>query len=186
MEGVIIAAYGDPGLFAARELSAVPVVGIGEASMLLACTIAHRFSIVTVQPRSAPMLRDQVQRYGLTSRCASVRTASLSVLATQSNSEATASLLVEEARLAVTEDGAEAICLGGAPLGAFRHHIEDAVGVPAVESVSAAVSLIEGIVRSGLHTSRMAAFKAPGPKRLAGSSTLLDALQPVYQGQDGV
>lgn len=30
-DGVVIACYGDPGLFAAREVSPVPVVGIAEA-----------------------------------------------------------------------------------------------------------------------------------------------------------
>ena len=45
VDGVVIACYGDPGLFAAREISAVPVVGIAEASMLMACTVAHRFTM---------------------------------------------------------------------------------------------------------------------------------------------
>ena len=64
-DGVIIACYGDPGLAAAREISPVPVVGIAEASMLTACTVAHRFSIVTVLPRIKPMLEDMVRYHGL-------------------------------------------------------------------------------------------------------------------------
>ena len=48
-DGVIIACYGDPCLFAAREVSPVPVVGIAEASMLMACTVASMLS-----PGSAP------------------------------------------------------------------------------------------------------------------------------------
>ncbi|HEX6023101.1 MAG TPA: aspartate/glutamate racemase family protein, partial [Solirubrobacter sp.] len=43
-DGVMLACYGDPGLYACRELSPVPVVGIAEASMLYACTVAHQFS----------------------------------------------------------------------------------------------------------------------------------------------
>ena len=39
-DGVVIACFGDPGLHAAREVSPVPVVGIAEASMLIACTVA--------------------------------------------------------------------------------------------------------------------------------------------------
>ena len=39
----------NPGLAAAREISKVPVVGIAEASMLMACTVAHSFSIVTIR-----------------------------------------------------------------------------------------------------------------------------------------
>src|SRR5216684_3474527 len=46
--GAIIGCFGDPGLDAARELVEMPVVGPAEASMLLACTLGHRFSVVPV------------------------------------------------------------------------------------------------------------------------------------------
>jgi Asp/Glu/hydantoin racemase len=62
------------------ELVDAPVVGIAEAALLLACTLAHQFSVVTVIPRIVPMLRDLVRRYGLESRCASVGSSGLSVL----------------------------------------------------------------------------------------------------------
>ena len=64
-DGVVIACFGDPGLPAARELSPVPVVGIAEAAMLFACTVAHRFSVVTVLPRVRPFLEDVVRYHGL-------------------------------------------------------------------------------------------------------------------------
>src|SRR5581483_11658304 len=79
-DGVVIACYGDPGLAAARELSPVPVVGIAEAAMLTACTVAHRFSVVTVLPRAKPLISDTVALHGLRDRCASVRTTPLTVL----------------------------------------------------------------------------------------------------------
>ena len=60
-DGIAIACYGDPGLYAARELASVPVVGIAEASMLVACTVAHRFSVVTVLPRVKPWIEDTVR-----------------------------------------------------------------------------------------------------------------------------
>lgn len=64
-DGIALACYGDPGLYAARELSPVPVVGIAEASMHMACMVAHRFSIVTVLSRIQPLLEDVVRRYGM-------------------------------------------------------------------------------------------------------------------------
>src|SRR5215831_5159164 len=36
-DAAVIAAFGDPGLFGARELFDIPVVGMAEASMLTAC-----------------------------------------------------------------------------------------------------------------------------------------------------
>src|ERR1700755_3123842 len=47
IDAAIIAAFGDPGLFGARELFDIPVVGLAEAAMLTACMAGQRFSIVT-------------------------------------------------------------------------------------------------------------------------------------------
>jgi len=105
-DGVVVACFGDPGLFAAREVSPVPVVGIAEASMLVACTVAHRFSVVTVLPRVQPWIEDTVRLHGLEARCASVRTTPLSVLDCERDPEAAGREIVKASRLAVEEDGA--------------------------------------------------------------------------------
>ena len=42
-DAAIIAAFGDPGLFGARELFAFPIVGLAEAAMLTACMVGRRF-----------------------------------------------------------------------------------------------------------------------------------------------
>src|SRR5438046_4693977 len=88
-DGVVIACFGDPGLFACREVSPVPVVGIAEAAMLTACTVAHRFSVVTVLPRARPFVLDVVRQHGLEARCVSVRTTPLSVLECAADPERT-------------------------------------------------------------------------------------------------
>ncbi|MFN8186236.1 MAG: aspartate/glutamate racemase family protein [Gaiellales bacterium] len=163
-DGVVIACFGDPGLAAAREISPVPVVGIAEAAMLVACTVAHRFSIVTVLPRVKPMLEDTVRRHGLEARCASIRTTPLSVLDCERDPTAACREIVLAAREAVAQDGAEAICLGCAGMGPLDKQVEAEVGVPVLDGVACAVKLLEGIVDYGLATSRVAAFREPEPK----------------------
>lgn len=73
-DAVFINSVADYGLFAARSAVRIPLVGAGQASMLLACSLGDRFSIVSVL---APSLRDchhrQLRDYGLTDRCASMR-----------------------------------------------------------------------------------------------------------------
>jgi allantoin racemase len=167
-DGVVIACYGDPGLLAARQVSPVPVVGIAEASMLIACTVAHRFSIVTVLPRVKPMLEDVVRMHGLESRCASVRSTPLSVLDCERDPAAAEREIVKEARLAIDEDHAEAICLGCAGMGPLDKAVEAQIGVPVLDGVACAVKLVESVVDYGLSTSRLAAFKEPGPKETVG------------------
>lgn len=176
-DGVAIACYGDPGLYAARELSPVPVVGIAEASMLMACTVAHKFSVVTVLPRIRPLLEDVVRRYGLEARCASVRTTSLAVLDIEQDPDAARREIAVEGRRAVEEDGAEALCLGCAGMGPLDKGVEADVGVPVIDGVAAAVKMLEGLVDYGMSTSRVAAFKAPEAKELKGDSAVVDAFR---------
>jgi allantoin racemase len=163
-DAVVIACYGDPGLFAAREISPVPVVGIAEASMLMACTVAHRFSIVTVLPRVRPWLEDVVRLHGLEGRCASIRTTPLTVLDCERDPTAAEREIVIASRAAVAEDGAEAICLGCAGMGPLDKAVQDQLGIPVLDGVACAVKLAEGLVDYGLSTSRVAAFKEPEPK----------------------
>jgi allantoin racemase len=163
-DAVVIACYGDPGLAAAREISPVPVVGIAEASMLMACTVAHSFSIVTILPRVKPMLEDVVRLHGLEQRCASVRTTPLSVLDCERDPAAAGREIIKASRLAIEEDGAEAICLGCAGMGPLDKIVQGEIGVPVLDGTACAVKLLEGIVDYGLFTSRVAAYKAPEPK----------------------
>src|SRR5206468_11017803 len=102
-DGVVIACFGDPGLFAARGMSRVPVVGIAEASMLTACTGAHRFSVVTVLPRVKPWIEDTVRLHGLEGRCASVRTTALTVEDCERGSAAAEREVVRAAGVVVGE-----------------------------------------------------------------------------------
>ena len=53
-DAIVLAAFGDPGLDAARELMPVPVIGLSEGSMLTACMLARRFSLVSISPDFTP------------------------------------------------------------------------------------------------------------------------------------
>lgn len=163
-DGVLIACWGDPGLFAAREISPVPVVGIAEASMLLACTVAHRFSVVTVLPRVKPWIEDTVRLHGLGARCASIRTTPLTVLDCERDPTAAEREIIRVGRLAIEEDGAEAICLGCAGMGPLDKPVEQALGVPVLDGVACGIKLLESLFDYGLSTSRVAAFKPPEEK----------------------
>ena len=51
-DGFVLACFGDPGLDAARELAAGPVVGIAEAGMKTATLLGRGFSVVTTLSRT--------------------------------------------------------------------------------------------------------------------------------------
>lgn len=173
-DAFVVACYGDPGLYAAREVADVPVVGIAEASMLMACTLAHRFSVVTVIPRIVPMLQDLVRLYGLETRCASVRSSGLEVLEIEAEATRAVDEIVAEARRAIETDGAEAIALGCAGMGPLDRAVQEQLGgVPVIDGVTAAVKLCEALHGYGLTTSKVSSFKSPERKELVGVSAAL-------------
>ena len=88
----------------------------------------------------------------------------LSVLDCERDPSAAEREIVREAKAAVAEDGAEAICLGCAGMGPLDKSVQATVGVPVLDGTASAVKLIESIVDYGLFTSRVAAYKAPEPK----------------------
>ena len=63
-EAVLIGCFGDPGLWALRERSAAPVVGLAEAAMREAAALG-RFAIVTGGAAWGPMLRRLALALGL-------------------------------------------------------------------------------------------------------------------------
>jgi len=80
-DGFILACFSDPlAVYAMREITEKPVLGIAEAAIHLACLLGNKFSIVTTNDRWEPLLQDAVRKYGVESRCASVRTTGLRVL----------------------------------------------------------------------------------------------------------
>ena len=72
-DAVLLACFGDPGLYALRELSPVPVVGLAEAAMQAAAAEAPRFSIVTGGARWVPMLERLALTLGFAPKLAGVR-----------------------------------------------------------------------------------------------------------------
>jgi Asp/Glu/hydantoin racemase len=65
--------FQDGGLYEARATVDIPVLGLGEAAMLYACTLGQKIGLVTINPVFIPMHEEQLQRYGLASRVVAVK-----------------------------------------------------------------------------------------------------------------
>jgi Asp/Glu/hydantoin racemase len=72
-DGMILGHFQDAGLWEARAALDVPVVGLGETSMLHACTLGYRVGLVTIHPTFIGWHEEQVRRYGLGERVVGVR-----------------------------------------------------------------------------------------------------------------
>ena len=142
-DAVLLACFGDPGLFALRELSPVPVVGLAEASMQAAAATTARFSIVTGGPRWAPMLERLAQALGFGPKLASVRTIEITGGQAAVDPERTVAAFVQVCREAQAEDGAQAVILGGAGFAGFAALVAPHAGVAVLDSVIAGAQAAE-------------------------------------------
>lgn len=73
-DAVVLACFGDPGLDALREVSAVPVYGFADSGLTYAEAEAGRFAIATIGAAWGDMLAELVERRGLGHRLAAILT----------------------------------------------------------------------------------------------------------------
>lgn len=72
-DAVLVGHFQDACLYEARTAVDIPVIGHGEASMLQACMLGERIGLVTLDPVYHSWHREQVARYGLSSRVVDIR-----------------------------------------------------------------------------------------------------------------
>ncbi|MGG1943357.1 aspartate/glutamate racemase family protein [Trinickia sp. NRRL B-1857] len=167
-DGYVIACFGDPGLYAARELARGPVVGIAEAAMHAASVIAPSFAVVTTLARTTGMAWHLAERYGMKRFCRNVRATDLAVLDLDRPGSAARRLIADECRRALDDDGAESIVLGCAGMADLARAIEDEIGAPVVEGVTAALKWVEALAGLGLSTAKRGEYARPLAKRYDG------------------
>ncbi|NHJ47294.1 MAG: Asp/Glu/hydantoin racemase [Asgard group archaeon] len=152
-DAFIVACHCDPNLFAMKEITTKPVVGIGEASMKIASMLGHRFSVVSTAKHSIPNKEAVIRRYHLQDALASVR-APEGDLSNLSDEEK----YLQAAKLAIEEDMAEVIVLGCAGLTGLDKQMQKELGVPVLDGVICALILATGLVKYGVSTSKIRRF----------------------------
>lgn len=157
----------DPGVSAAREVVDIPVLGPGEASMRLAATIGHRFSVISVAKHHENLMSEQARRFGVEGLLASVRSLDIPVLELEHDPQLTLDLMVVRAREAVELDRAEAIVLGCTGLAGQSALVQEelakrGIHVPIVDPSAAVVRTLESIAAMGLSSSRVTYPRRPG------------------------
>lgn len=175
VDAAVVAAFGDPGLSAARELFPFPVVGMAEAAMLTACLLGRRFGIVSFSTALAPWYRECVDFHGLNERFAGFRLLDQGFSQILTVGQEKAEALVEMARCSVEEDGADVIVLAGAPLAGLAAEIRDQVSIPVVDGIAAALKQAEALVALSPRKALAGSFKQPAPKPTIGLSAPLAA-----------
>ncbi len=167
-DAAIIAAFGDPGLFGARELFDIPVVGMAEASMLTACMLGRRFAIVTFARALGPWYQECVDMHGLAGRCAGIRMLDDPFESIGDVQDEKEGLLAELAEKAALDLEADSIILAGAPLASLAARVRDKIPVPVVDQMAAALKQAEALVALGFRKASAGTFRRPDAKPTTG------------------
>jgi allantoin racemase len=157
VDGYVVACFGDTGVPAAKEAARGPVVGMTEAALLTAATIAARFTVVTLPARTREQSWRILRETGLTHRC-TVRAIDEPVAEVHDGSLHLLDAMAAQARVAMAEDAAEALVLGCAGLADLVEPLTTTLGMPVVDGVAAAVTLVEALLAQNLSTSRVSTY----------------------------
>ena len=149
-DAVVIGCLLEPGVTAAKEAVRIPVVGTAAAALHLASLAAQKFSFLKpgVGDGEDSGLADLVRAYGFDDQLASIRSVDVSSPLAFADSQATdrlVEMLLTEARLAMVEDGAQAI-IGYGGYEIFRE-LRRNLPVPVINPIQAAVIVAEALVR---------------------------------------
>ena len=157
-DGMILGCFGDPGLEALREMVNIPVVGPGETSMHVASMLGHKFSIVTVLDSVVPSLERLAKVIGLYRRLASIRAVNIPVLELRENIESTTVRMIEESQKAIREDSTDVIVLGCMSMAFMEvsEMMKKVLDIPVVNPALVSLTVLEGLVNSGLSQSKKA------------------------------
>ncbi|WP_099022435.1 aspartate/glutamate racemase family protein [Mycolicibacterium palauense] len=158
-DAFVVACFGDTGVAPARELAGCPVVGMTEAALQTASLLAHRFSILTLPPRTIAHSERVIATLGLGHRC-TVAAVDVAVGDLVDGSAHLLQAFTVAASASMERDGAEAVVLGCAGLAELARPLSERLSVPVIDGVAAGVGIAAGLVAMGLNTSRAGAFAA--------------------------
>ncbi len=161
IDAVVLAGFGNVGVFALKEALSIPVLSISETTQTLACLLGHKYTVLTMLKQFIPYQEDLVRLYRLQDKCASVRAINVNVEACVTDRENTMAQLSTEIVKLVEEDGAEVVMLGCAGLCGYDEALQELVGLPVLDPVTITVKVAEMMVETGLCHSKKRKFANP-------------------------
>lgn len=164
-DGFVLACFGDPGLYALKELTPAPVVGIAEAAMSLALLLGGRFGILAGMERAVQLMDNMVRQYGLESRYAGTAALNLRVLNFEEDRAQTLDTL-ENAGRSLMQRGADVLLLGCAGLTDFVDEVRQRIPLTIIDPVAAGCHALKMIVESGQQISHSGIYTRPAPQRM--------------------
>lgn len=195
---IFLNTFGDYGIVELRSALHIPVIGAGEAAMVLASTLGRRFAIVTVWPRSMNFIyEERIVACAMGDRCAGIVNILEDddivatergdpddpVTAMRAGSTTIVDRIVAGAEGILARGDIDTIILGCTCMAPIGQTVAARLAVPVIEAMTAGYKMAEILASLGLMQSAVA-YPKPPPARLARMGLLLSGAsggQPVEE-----
>jgi allantoin racemase len=145
-DGVLLACFGDPCLYALKEISGVPVIGIAEAAFSMALLMGFKFSILAASSKAKPMMEFLVKSYGLEGRLASVEAFDLHIADFINDKDILRESVRKVSARAIAK-GAEVLILGCAGMTMLGDELGTLAGVPVLDPIVTGVAMLNAVLQ---------------------------------------
>lgn len=171
-DAMFIATIPDVGLFEARTLVDIPVIGYGQASFHVASMLGDRIGVVNFITPLADKIRQNAERYGLANKLGPIVPFEVGfdgILAGFENPDPVIAAFEKAAKKAI-DNGADVIVPGEGPMNIFlaTHGISRIDDVPIVDSFAAGIKMCEALsdlrTKSGVSITRKGFYYEKPPK----------------------
>mgnify|MGYP001827093125 CR=1 FL=1 len=137
-DGVIVSAFGDPGVTQLQEMLSIPVIGIGAASARAAARDGGRFGVVTTTPGLVPGIDALMRAHAGTATYAGTVLTEGDAVPLMADPDRLNEALLCAIHHAVLV-GMDRVIIGGGPLGRAAERLRARSPVPLINPVRAAV-----------------------------------------------
>jgi Asp/Glu/hydantoin racemase len=148
VSGIVVGAFGDPGLEELRRNVSIPAVGICEAAMIDAAAGGRRFGVATVTPDLAVPITERARDLGLLHLFTGIRLTPGDPLALAADPLRLQQHLAETVAKCFDDDHAEAVIIGGGPLGQAATALAQSFEQPVIAPIPSAVRRLVTMMRS--------------------------------------
>jgi len=180
-DAFLIGNIADPGLRECREIASIPVLGLCESAMHLACIMGANFSLVTLNEKFTARILENVDRAGLRGRLAGVARLKMDRILDLKDGfsdEASRSRIIEnflQCAGSLVRDGAEVVIpAGGVAMALLADTNVNSAGqgTPILNGITALVKMAETVVRmnrlmNGTFVSKRLAHAPPSAEQLS-------------------
>jgi allantoin racemase len=154
-DAVIIGCFGDPGVEAAREIASIPIIGLGETSLMIASMLGTSFGVITPLRRLLPSTLKQIRSLGLDRKLVHIEPVEIPIQVIREDPDATFRGMLTAAQTCY-DAGADTLALACGSMSFYAERLQEEIGIPVVNGLKVSTRFAELMVASNLSFSKRA------------------------------